>query len=118
MRRGAGDVKPIHFWVEGLLEAPRVPCLMQRQRNCSRSSGARTAASPWAPSCRNPSAVLFSAPLRIALGFALATAFAWLFLSLWRRERMQPALGYWGLAHCSWAASALLFAVADLLPAS
>jgi signal transduction histidine kinase/CheY-like chemotaxis protein len=62
--------------------------------------------------------VLFSAPLRIALGFALATAFAWLFLSLWRRERMQPALGYWGLAHCSWAASALLFAVADLLPAS
>ncbi|WP_431268444.1 response regulator [Dankookia sp. P2] len=62
------------------------------------------------------SPLLFSNPLRLALGFALATAFAWLFLSLWRRDRAQPALGLWGAAHAVWAAAALLFAAEALLP--
>ncbi|WP_380068988.1 response regulator [Dankookia sp. GCM10030260] len=46
----------------------------------------------------------------------MATAFAWLFLVLWRRDRAQPALGFWGTAHAAWAASALLFALAGMLP--
>ncbi|MFZ4408556.1 MAG: response regulator [Paracraurococcus sp.] len=60
--------------------------------------------------------MLFTAPLRVALGFALAVAFGWLFLSLWRRDRTQPALAFWAAAHGSWAVAALLFG-ADALQA-
>ena len=60
----------------------------------------------------------FSAPLRIALGFALAVVFAWLLpVALAARDRDQAALGFWGAAHCCWAAAAAVFALDGQIPA-
>ncbi len=54
---------------------------------------------------------------RTTLGFALALVFAWLFHAIWRRDRSEPAVAWWGAAHAAWAASMLLFALRGSIPA-
>ena len=53
---------------------------------------------------------------RVALSFALAAVFAWLFLLIWRRDRTQPALAWWAAAHVAWALSMPVFALRGLVP--
>jgi signal transduction histidine kinase len=58
-----------------------------------------------------------TAPARNALGLALATVLAWLFLVIWRRDRTQPALAWWGAAHAVCALSMVMFTLRGTIAA-
>src|SRR3954468_4074418 len=57
-----------------------------------------------------------TSPARTALGFALATVLAWLCFIIWRRDRTQPALAWWGAAHVAYAIAMLLLVLRGTIP--